>query len=382
MKLSLQAQRLIGQPMFAFKKQISELEKQGKDIVHLDIGDSHFNTDKKIKDAVIKSINDNETHYTNSSGIDELREAIGSYLEEEYGVRIYNKEITILPANSAIDFVIRCLCDTEDEVLITDPCFSTYESVLKYLNQPYKTMLLSESQKFKLTYKLVKDNLTEKTKLLIINSPSNPTGAVIDNTELLKIYDLARMYNFHILSDEVYAGLVYKDYNTSMLEYDVSKRVIVLRSFSKEFAMSGFRLGYVIAKEELSQKLGLMMETIFSCMPKFTQKAGIAALKNNKRIIKEHKAYYKKCRDFMYKELNLIKGLSCIKPEGAFYIFLNIKNTGMSDFDFQQYMLNSGVALLAGSYFGKNSSDYVRICYANEMNELEKAVERIKKALC
>jgi len=382
MKLSYLSDRLTGQPMFAFKKQINELERQGKDIAHLDIGDSHFDTDRKIKDAIIKSINDNETHYTNSSGLDELKTAISNYLEDEYGVMIYNKEITIMPANATIDFVIRCLCDKDEEVLITDPCFSTYESVIHYLNQLYKSIPLLESNKFKLTAEDVERNLSTFTKLLIINSPANPTGSVIDTAELIKIYELARKHNFYILSDEVYAGLIYKGVSASLLEYDICKRVIVLRSFSKEFAMSGFRLGYVIAKEELSQKLGLMMETVFSCMPKFIQKAGIEALRNNKRIIQEHRIYYKKCRDFMYKELNLIKNLSCIKPEGAFYIFLNIKNTGISDLDFQQLMLNSGVALLAGSYFGKNSGNYVRICYANKMEELEKAVERIKKALC
>jgi aspartate/methionine/tyrosine aminotransferase len=375
MNLSEQARGLVGQPMFAFKKRVGELEKKGKNIIHLEIGDSCYTPPDDVLMACAESVLSGDTHYTNACGIDELREEIAKSVFEEYGFFPTVDNIAVLPANAAIDFVIRCTCDVGDEVIVPDPCFPTYTSVLSYTGITAVAVPLDYKDGFKLRYKDVAKRVSSKTKLIILNSPSNPTGAMMDGKDIAKIYDLARSKHITILTDEVYSKIAYKLPPLSSATMDKCRsNVVLLKSFSKEYAMAGFRLGYIVAPEHFARKISLMMETIFSCMPRFIQKAGIAALEYNKGSVTWYREHYKECRDYLHRSLNNM-GFKCHKPDGAFYMFPKV--TG-DDKTAQEKFLKHGVAVLAGSYFGYHGNGHLRICFANTMENIREAVSRME----
>lgn len=358
MKLAKITESLLGQPMFILKEKISELESQGKKILHFEIGDSHLDAPHSVIQEIIKSIEGGETHYANSTGIDELKKAIAKATKEEYGFWPDLEQILVMPANAIIDFIIRCTCNQEDEVIIPDPGFPTYASVLNY------------------TGIKMGSKITSRTKLIIINSPSNPTGEVMDAVEIAAVYTQVARNNLFLLSDEVYSKIVYDTSHSSPSQFDrCKKRVILLKSFSKLYSMSGFRLGYAIGPRNLIEKMGLLFQTIFSCMPIFIQKAGVKALEED---IKGRINYYRECRDMIVKGLNEIKGISCPLPQGAFYVFPDIRKTGLTSKKFAQETLNKGVAVLPGSDFGKNGEGYVRLCYATKKEIIEEALKRMR----
>ena len=363
---------LQGQPMFRLKEQISELEKQGKKILHFEIGDSCFDTPQAVIQETIKSLIEKETHYANSTGIDELKEAIAKATQEEYGFFPDLEQILVMPANAIIDFVIRCVCDQDDEVIIPDPGFPTYASVLNYTGVRAVPVWPGRTE--------IEGGITRRTKLIIINSPSNPTGKVMSEGEIAAIYNRATENNSFLLADEVYSKIIYDSVHFSPAQFDrCLKRVILLKSFSKLYSMPGFRLGYVIGPKELIEKMGLLFQTIFSCMPVFIQKAGIKALGEDTG---DSINYYRECRDMIAEGLNEIKSIFCPWPQGAFYVFPEIKGTGLTSKQFADKMLReAGVAVLPGSDFGKNGEGYVRLCYATKKENIEEALKQMKKIL-
>lgn len=356
--LAKMTNNLVGQPMFRLKKRIRELELEGEEILHFEIGDSPFTPSDTIIKATVDSLLKGETHYTASSGIIELKEAIAKATYKEYDFLPNINQILIMPANAIIDFVVRCVCDKEDEVIIPDPRFPSYASVLAYNG-------IKESK-----------GITSKTKLWIINSPCNPTGEVLNKKDITNAYDLAVEHNWFLLSDEVYSKMVYGTDHFSPSRFDKCEdRVILLKSFSKIYAMAGFRLGYAIGPEQLIEKMSLLFQTIFSCMPVFIQRAGIQALEED---VQDKIDYYKECRDLIVAGLNEIQGITCKIPKGAFYVFPDIKETGLTDEKFAELMLEvAGVALLPGSNFGKNGEGHVRLCYATTKSVIKKALEKI-----
>lgn len=350
MKLSKLTDNLIGQPMFALKQRITEIERNGKRIIHLEIGDTDWGTDKIIRQSAIDSLRKGETHYTSSGGLIELKEAIIENTEKEYGFIPKLDNIVIMPANAIIDFVVRCVCDKNDRIAIPNPCFPTYIAVKKYLG-------LREGKNPKLT---------------IVNSPCNPTGMMVDRFEIQKI---SRSSEF-VLLDEVYSKMVFDNILPPSYEEFNRKNLIFLKSFSKSYSMSGFRLGYAICNKELANKMMIMFQTIFSCMPVFIQRAGITALERENEIIPERLQYLKECRDIMVNGLNGM-GIKCPSPNGAFYVFPDVSKTRLTE----ELLLENGVAVLNGEYFGSNGKGHLRMCFAKEKKELEKALNIIKK-LC
>jgi len=351
MKLSKLTDNLIGQPMFALKQKITELERKGRKIIHLEIGDTDWGTDKRIRQAAIDSLRKGETHYASSGGLIELKEAIIQNTRKEYGFTPELDNIVIMPANAIIDFVVRCVCDKGDRITLPNPCFPTYIAVKEYLG-------------LKCGY---------PSKLTIINSPSNPTGMMVSNTA---IRNICRSSEF-VLLDEVYSKMVFA--SDPRPEYDTFNRqnLIFLKSFSKSYSMSGFRLGYAICNKDLANKIMILFQTIFSCMPVFIQKAGIKALDIEDEIIPERLQYLKECRDLMVDGLNSIQGITCNRPMGAFYVFPDVSKTRLTE----ELLLENGLAVLNGEYFGSNGKGHLRMCFAKEKKELEKALNIINK-LC
>lgn len=339
---------LAGQPMFILKQRISQLESQGRKIIHLEIGDDVRNTSDVVKKATIDSINNNETHYTLSGGTPELKEAISKDTQKEYGFTPSHDEIVVMPANAIIDFVARCTCDRGDRVFIPNPCFPTYISVVKYLG--------------------LKIHLNGK--LIILNSPSNPTGEMMDKWEILGAINTGNW----VLLDDVYSKLVFD--KVEKLDYSKvdRSRLIILKSFSKTYSMAGFRLGYAICNKVLAEKMMLLFQTIFSCMPTFIQRAGIAALESEDKFLPERLTYLKECRDIMVDGLNG-NGIKCPSPQGAFYVFPDVSKTRLTE----DLLLKNNVAALDGKYFGSNGVGHLRMCFAREKTDLRTAIDIIRK---
>ncbi len=381
--LSSDSQRIYGQPMFKLLARANELEAQGKKIIHLEIGETNFDTPIEVTDAVINALDGGKTHYVPSVGIPELRDAICDFTAKEYGFRPYREQVLVCPGNAVIYFTVRCLVDRGMDVIYPDPGFSTWLSAIALCRANAIPVQLRECNSFRLQAKDIDNFISEYTRLIIVHSPSNPTGAVMTEDEIQAVYNVAKENDLYLLSDEAYAQLIYDGEHYSPSVYDkCQERTILLGSFSKAYAMTGWRLGYCIAPVEVIEKMGLLFQTIFSCFPPFIQWAGITALKEagyyNQMMVK----HFKRCRDLIVDGLNSIEGIKCCKPQGATYVFPNIQGTGLSDHEFADLMLEkAGVALLAGRYFGKYGEGHVRLCFANSERNIIQAIQNMKEVL-
>lgn len=366
--------------MFRLKERIRAHELEGRKILHFELGDSYWGPSKSVIDETVKSLVAGETHYTNSMGMEEFREVIAKYISQTYGFDPSIRQIVVMPANAIVDFVVRCVCNPEDEVIIPDPGFPTYFSVANYTGVGARFCPLKYDQEFKLRAVDVEKLVTDKTRLVILNSPSNPTGAVMDEVDIRGIYDLAVKHDFLILSDEVYSDMLYEGKHFSPSAFDSCRdRVILLKSFSKSYAMPGFRLGYCVAPKELASKIALMFQTIFSCMPQFVQRAGMQALRANG--LEERLGYLKGCRDLFVDRLNQIPGVRCHRPQGAFYLFPSVEGTGFTSEAFANILLDTAdIAVLPGNNFGSYGEGYIRICYAtSDRPTIEAALDRLDR---
>jgi len=383
-KLTSHALRLEGQPMFRLLDRVKEMEAKGRDIIHFEIGDPDFATPGKIVQACIRSLEEGETHYASSLGLKELRRTIADYTKRNLGFSPALGQILISPgANALIYFVIQCLVKEDEEVIVPDPAFSTYYSVLKFLNLKAVRIPLLEENDFRMNPRDVRKAVTKKTKLIIINSPQNPTGSVMTAQEVEEIYRIAEEYDLFILSDEIYRLMSFESLPASPSIYDQCRqRTIVMTGFSKTFAMTGWRLGYMIGPEFLVERISLLLQTIVSCVPTFIQKAGITVLEENHPEVPVMLSELKRRREIIVNGLNQLPGVSCLKPQGAFYVFANIKNTAMTSEEFSRCMLEeAGVALLPGPNFGEHAEGFVRLCYANSLANIEKGLRRMQKVL-
>lgn len=382
-KFSQQANKLAGNPTFRLLARANEMAEQGKEIIHFEIGDTDFETPKHIIKGAVDALESGKTHYVNSLGIPELRDAICGYIEKELGYRPGREQVVVTPAISVIYFLTRCLANEGDEVLVPDPGFASYYSVFDFIGAKYVGVPLLEKNEFRLNPADVEKRITDKTKLIIINSPNNPTGAVMTKEEIMALGKIARERNIILLSDEVYNKITYNypHYSASVLD-QCRENTVILGSFSKVYAMAGFRLGYAIAPVEIAKKIGLMIQTVFSAVPPFVQFGGVAALMGDQSQIKVMNDEYKKRRDAIVKGLNSLPGVSCVTPQGAFYAFPNITGTGMTSEEFAEFALEkAGVALLPGPNFGAQGKGYVRLSYATSIDNINKAIERLNKAL-
>lgn len=386
-RLSDAAYRLEGQPMFQILSRARELERSGKKILHFELGDPDFGTPKHIIEEASQSLFKGETHYAPSNGILELRVAAAEATQRSRGFKPELDQLLVTPgANVQLYYAIACTANPGDDVIVPDPGFVSYFSILKLLNVGIKRVPLQEKDGFRLNPEEVEKRITNKTRMIIMNSPSNPTGAVMTEQEVKRMYEIAKKHDLFLLSDEIYARMIFKDTNIdhfSPSRYDSCReRTIVVNGFSKAYAMTGWRLGVVTGPSDVISKMGLMLETTTSCVSPFIQRAGIAALRGSQEERDGMMKEYRDRRDYLIRGLNTLPGVRCLNPGGAFYAFPNITGTGMSSNEFCETMMSeAGVALAPGPIFGENGEGYVRMCYANSRSNIEKAIDKMRVVL-
>jgi len=386
LNLSDAAHQIDGQPMFKVLDKVQELERQGKKILHFELGEPDFDTPDNIINACVNSLQSSETHYTNSMGLYELRESVAKTTLKSRGFQPSIDQVLVTPgANAIIYYAIRCLVNPGEEIIVPDPGFPTYFSAIKFCGAKAVRAPLREENNHELKASDIEKLITKNTKLIIINSPSNPTGAVMSKDDISEIYELCVKNDIYILSDEIYSRLTFSDehefFSPSMLDH-CKTNTIVLNGFSKAFAMTGWRLGAAIGPKNLIDKMGLLLQTINSCVPPFVQIAGIEAIKGDQAAIIAMKSEYDKRRKTLVDGLNSIDGIRCAMPKGAIYAFPNVSGLGMTGEEFSNFSLEyAGVAILPGSSFGKYADEFVRICYVNSIENIELAIEKIKIAL-
>jgi aspartate/methionine/tyrosine aminotransferase len=383
-KLAERMSRLGTESAFEVLAKAKALEAKGKDVVHLEIGEPDFDTPDNIREAAVKAIWDGYTHYNPAQGIPELRKAIAEVVGAEKGLDVKPEQVVVTPGAKPIMFFgILALVDEGDEVIYPNPGFPIYESVIEFVGAKAVPIKLEESKEFCFDPGELEKLVTPKTKLIIINSPQNPTGGVLCKEDLEALAEAAKKNDAWVLSDEVYNRMIYEGEHMSIASLPgMRERTIVLDGYSKTYAMTGWRLGYGIMPEELAARLTQIQINATSCTCTFTQVAGIEAIRGDQSASNEMIAEFKRRRDVIVDGLNAIPGISCLRPKGAFYVFPNIEKTGMKSQQVSDLLLEkAGVAGLPGTAFGSFGEGYMRFSYANSVENIEKALERIEKTL-
>jgi aspartate/methionine/tyrosine aminotransferase len=382
-QLSEGANRIYGEAAFEVLAKAQELERQGKNILHFEIGEPDIETPKNIVQAGIKAIRDKKTHYTPSIGILELRKAVQDEVEKTRGYKPDLEQIVITPGlKPGIFFSMLAIVNPGDEVIYQDPGYPTYGSVTSFLGAKGVMVPLLEENDFRMDPNDIKDKITKKTKLIIVNSPQNPTGSVMTKSELEEIAEIAEKHDIFVVSDEIYSKMTYETKHYTPTARDEAKeRTVLLDGFSKYYAMTGWRLGYMVVPVKMAERLQDFLVSAVSCTAAFTQWAGIEALTGNQSFITEMMARFKEKRDRIVEGLNTIQGFHCLSPKGAFYTFPNILETGMTSQECAEHLLyKANVACLPGTAFGPYGEGYLRFSYATTLENIDAAVERIKKS--
>jgi aspartate/methionine/tyrosine aminotransferase len=383
--ISQRMNRLGTETAFLVLAKAKALEAQGKKIVHLEIGEPDFDTPMNIKLAAKKAIDDGFTHYGPAPGLPQLREAIARHISQTRGIDVKPENVVVTPGGKPVMFyTILATVDEGDEVIYPNPGFPIYESVIEFVGAKAVPLVLKEENEFRVDVNDLKKLITKKTRLLILNSPQNPTGGILRLEDFNEIAKLTIENDIIVLADEIYSQIVYGDfkhYSIAALP-GMQERTIILDGFSKTFAMTGWRLGYGVMPAELVSLITQLQINSNSCTASFTQIAGVEGLNGKQdevhRMVKE----FKKRRDIIVDGLNSIPGFKCLKPHGAFYVFPNIRGTGMNSRDLADKLLNeAGVACLSGTAFGKFGEGYLRFSYANSIPNIEWALESIRKTL-
>jgi len=363
------------------------LEAQGKNIVHLEIGEPDFDTPQNIIEAAKTALDNGFTHYGPSNGLPQAREAVANYINKKRNLEIYNaNEIVITPGAKPILFYgMMAVIDEGDEVIYPNPGFPIYESMINFLGATPIALPLKEEREFRFDIADLEARITPKTRMMIINSPQNPTGGILTHDDLRQIADLAIKHDIIVLADEIYSQITYDDFrHESILQFEgMKERTILLDGFSKTFAMTGWRMGYGAMPEHLAKVVAKLQTNCTSCTSSFSQMAGIEALsENTDAIAAEFVEEFKNRRDVIVERLNAIPGIRCLSPKGAFYVFPNITGTGMTSQEFADFSLyEAGVACLSGTAFGSAGEGFVRFSYANSIDNIEEAMKRIKVTL-
>jgi len=368
--------------VFAMAK---EIEKKGAKVVHFEMGEPDFDTPENIKEVARKALSSGYTHYTPAPGILELRQAIAEYVSRDFNVDIdAEKEVMVMPgAKPGLFTGILATVDAGDEVIMPNPAFPIYESVVSMVRAKPVPIPLREENDFRLSPTDVKKKVTKKTKLLILNSPHNPCGSSLLKNEVEEIAEIARKYNLWVMSDEIYSKIIYDGEHHSMLSVPgMKERTILIHGFSKTYAMTGWRLGYAVGNSSVISNMTRLQVNIASCAAAFSQIAGIEALRGPQDAATQMVGEYRKRRDAIVSALNSMKGLSCKTPTGAFYVFPNIKSTGIKARDLMLHLLNKAhVATVHGTAFGKYGEGYLRFSYATSLENIREGMERVKAAI-
>jgi aspartate/methionine/tyrosine aminotransferase len=384
MNFAARMSRLGTESAFEVLAKAKGLEAQGRDIIHLEIGQPDFVTPMNICEAAFKAMKDGHTGYGPSAGLLEFREIVADHISETRGVEIHPDEVTVTSgAKPIIFFTILALVDEGDEVIYPDPGFPIYESVIDFISGKAVPLPLREEVDFRFRIDDLVSAISDRTKLLIINSPQNPTGGTLEKSDLEAITALATKHDFYVLTDEVYSRILYEGAHESPINHPgMKERTILIDGHSKTYAMTGWRLGYGIAPKEIADKITQLTINSNSCTATFTQIAGIEALRGPQDSVTEMVAEFKKRRDVIVDGLNAIEGVSCIKPLGAFYAFPNVTQLPVSCQELSDYLLDEGgVALLPGTAFGKFGDGYLRLSYANSLENIREALTCMDAAI-
>jgi aspartate/methionine/tyrosine aminotransferase len=356
------------------------LEAQGRDIIHLEIGEPDFDTPSNIIEAGCDALRKGFTHYGPSAGMMELREVIARYVSETRRVNVTPDEVVVVPGGKPIIFFsILALAEDGDEVIYPNPGFPIYESMINYVGAKAVPIRLREELDFRLDVDELASLINDRTKLVIVNSPQNPTGGVLTKDDIAAVARAIGGRNIMVLSDEIYSRLIFQGEDHSIMSIDgMKERTILLDGFSKTYAMTGWRMGYGVMRADLATHISRLMTNSNSCTASFTQVAGVEALRGSQDVVDAMRAKFKKRRDVMVAGLNKIKGFSCRVPHGAFYVFPNVMKTGWPSKKLADALLeDAGVAALSGTAFGDLGEGYLRFSVANSIENIEKALDRI-----
>jgi aspartate aminotransferase len=380
LRLAKRMARLGTETAFEVLVKAKTLETQGRDIIHLEIGEPDFDTPRNIIDAAVDALNNGYTHYGPSAGLMELREVIAQHVSETRGVNVTPDEVVVVPGGKPIIFFsILALAEHGDEVIYPNPGFPIYESMINYVGAKAVPIRLREELDFRLDLDELASLTNDRTKLIILNSPQNPTGGVLEKRDIERIAAAIGDRDIMVLSDEIYSRLIFEGEHHSIMSVDgMKERTILLDGFSKAYAMTGWRMGYGVMRVDLATHIARLMTNSSSCTASFSQIAGIEALSGSQESVDQMRSEFKKRRDVMVAGLNKIKGFSCRLPHGAFYVFPNITKTGWPSKKLADALLDdAGVAALSGTAFGAFGEGYLRFSVANSIENIEKALDRI-----
>lgn len=376
--------KLGSETAFEMLAKAKALEAQGREIIHLEIGEPDFSTPANIIEKGITCLQAGMTKYTPSPGIPEAREAIARHVGQRRGYTVDPDEVVITAGGKPIMFYsILALVNPGEEVIYPNPGFPIYESMIKFAGGIPVPVPLREENEFRMDIEEFKSLITPRTKMVIINSPQNPTGGMLTRGDLAEIAEVLAGKNIMVLSDEIYENIVYEDKMFSITSFPgMREKTIILNGFSKTYAMTGWRIGYGVMPKELAEHITKLVVNSTSCLSEFTQMACIEALTGPQEEVQLRVEQFRTRRNHIVDGLNAIQGLKCNQPSGAFYAFPNIKAFGKSSIEMADYLLHeAGVATLGGSSFGTYGEGYLRLSYANSFENIEKAVARIQEAL-
>jgi aspartate aminotransferase len=380
LQLARRMSRLGTETAFEVLNKARALERQGKNIIHLEIGEPDFDTPANVIEAGVDALHKGWTHYGPSAGLPELRQTIADYVGRTRGVKVSSDEVVVVPGGKPIIFfVILALIDEGDEVIYPNPGFPIYESMIHYVDGKAVPVQLREENDFSVDVNELSGLITDRTKLIILNSPQNPTGGVMPRKDVEQVARVIGDRNILVLSDEIYSRLLFEGEHFSIMSVPgMQERTILLDGFSKTYAMTGWRMGYGVMRPDLAAHITRLMTNSNSCTASFTQMAGVEALRGDQSSVDRMCEEFKRRRDVFVAGLNKIKGFSCRMPKGAFYVFPNITKTGWKSKPLADALLEqAGVAALSGTAFGGFGEGYLRFSIANSMENLQKALERV-----
>jgi aspartate aminotransferase len=384
MKFAERMNRLGTESAFDVLAKAKRLEAEGRNIIHLEIGQPDFQTPPHICEAACRAMRDGYTGYGPAAGLPEFRDAIAEHISATRHIDVHPDDVVVTPGGKPIIFfTLLALIESGDEVIYPNPGFPIYESMIHFVGAKAVPLPLREEVNFRFHPDDLIDVISERTRLLILNSPQNPTGGLLERSDLEKIAYLAEKHDFYVLADEIYSRILYEGDHESILSLPgMKERTILLDGHSKTYAMTGWRLGYGVVPQPLVEKIVRLMINSNSCTCSFTQIAGMAALKGPQDSVQHMVAEFKHRRDVIVEGLNAIAGIHCLKPAGAFYVFPNVRSLPISSDALADYLLDdAGVAVLAGTSFGKEGDGYIRLSYANSLDNIQEALTRIQLSI-
>ncbi len=382
LRLAERMSRLGTETAFEVLNRARALERQGKDIIHLEIGEPDFDTPPNIVNSGIDALRAGWTHYGPAAGLPDLREAIAEEVSRSREVEVTSEEVVVVPGGKPIIFFsILALIDEGDEVIYPNPGFPIYESMIRYVGGRAVPIRLREEKDFSLDVDELAHLISDRTRLVILNSPHNPTGGVLNKRDLKQIAEAIGDRNIFVLSDEIYSRLIFEGKHHSIIaEPGFKDRTILLDGFSKSYAMTGWRMGYGVMRTDLAVQIARLMTNSNSCTASFTQVAGVEALHGDQSSVEHMRDEFQRRRDAFVAGLNQIKGFSCRMPKGAFYVFPNVTGTGWKSKALADALLEeAGIACLSGTSFGEFGEGYLRFSIANSMENLDRALEKIER---